>query len=1239
MHTSVKWSERSPGRDGVRPPIYSLCYSPAADTIVAACGVRVLMYDATTGSVLNSLKGHTDTVYCVSCSQDGKNIASGGADKTVILWNNKGEGVLKYQHKESIQALAYNSSTGQVASVASSDYGVFTPESAKVGKNALPSKGLCVSWSRGGQSLAIGLYDGTVLLFSPNSSEKVLVQRNAPVWALAFSPMTEDGLDVLVVGSWDRRLSFYNTQGKPVSKEKELPCDPCCISFYGNGSYLLVGGSDHKLALYTKDGNLLVNVIEANDWVWSAQQRPSSPQICCGTNDGCISVIELTLTTVHSIYHDQYVYRDKMTDIVLHQLTLDKKIRIPCNDYIRKLAMYRDRLAVHLQNRIVVFELFYDDERQLRFQDIAHIRKKLECNLLCVTFNAVLLCLERRLTMFDFQGNKCREWAFESPVRYIKLVGGAEGKEALLLGLKNGAGLRIFVDNPFPTTLVKINNPIRCLDLSCMRGKLAVVDDTELLQVFDLRKKNEVLFTATGVLAVAWNTEYDDMISYTTSLKILNIKTGSLPPYQQKMPGFVLGFKANRVFNINNTVVDVVEVPHSHALYRYVEKKDLDSAYRIACLGVTEGDWKMLGMHAMTQLRLDIARKAFIRIREVRFVELLNRLELEQRQGSSKENPENDALLMGEIMAYQGKFQDAARCFLKSGHENRAIEMFCDLKMWMEAKKVCSNETHLKELILQQARWAEDSQNYVEAASLYQACGDVGKAIAMMRSAGMVDKMVDMCRALPNSDVALITECADYFKKHGAKQYALEAYEKVGDIRSVIALHVGMQEWREAFALLERYPSYIREVYIPWAKWLTDNGKFEEALEAYRLAKWPREAVRMMESLAANSVVCRKYCDAAFYYIHLAREYGVLEDGQHLTEAQWATRMKLSAECVRRADIYYAYNFVYAHATQPFPYNEVVLFNLSNYVVSMLSGAVVPLNVGKGEVLYTLARVANQLNMTRIARAALEQLQSVVLPIKITEQVDVDSLLIRSKAYVDKEELQDVCFRCKQTVPQLTNSGDRCPNCAHPFVRSFVSFHALPLVEFTLSNDISDAEAERIILAGFGRKAAESNNENGDTKYSGWKTETGADVITFSEKEDNIDAMIDQQMAAMGRGPATGRDPFQAQLAYVTRPGRPNAEYQPFVVNAEMLRRMRRDEVFIVKAGFGTLPAQNKYYRVMDHSVGIVLCPVCQHFFKDEEYEYECMKGNGCPLCRQKMGRRQERSMQKILNDVLSNEQ
>lgn len=53
--------------------------------MVAACGTRVLLYNAATGTLLHSLKGHTDTVYCVGFSSDGKRFASGGADHTVVI--------------------------------------------------------------------------------------------------------------------------------------------------------------------------------------------------------------------------------------------------------------------------------------------------------------------------------------------------------------------------------------------------------------------------------------------------------------------------------------------------------------------------------------------------------------------------------------------------------------------------------------------------------------------------------------------------------------------------------------------------------------------------------------------------------------------------------------------------------------------------------------------------------------------------------------------------------------------------------------------------------------------------------------------------------------------------------------------------------------------------------------------------------------------------------------------------
>lgn len=76
--------------------IHSICFHPdGIQLIVGACD-KVLVYEPNEGLLLESLTGHKDTVYAVAYACDGKKFASGSADKCVIVWTNKLDGMLKY---------------------------------------------------------------------------------------------------------------------------------------------------------------------------------------------------------------------------------------------------------------------------------------------------------------------------------------------------------------------------------------------------------------------------------------------------------------------------------------------------------------------------------------------------------------------------------------------------------------------------------------------------------------------------------------------------------------------------------------------------------------------------------------------------------------------------------------------------------------------------------------------------------------------------------------------------------------------------------------------------------------------------------------------------------------------------------------------------------------------------------------------------------------------------------------
>jgi hypothetical protein len=74
-----------PDRDGVKSTCYDIAFNPDGTQLVTGMGSRVLVYDANDGDLLHSLKGHKDTVYCVSYASDGKRCVRPSPPPLVIV--------------------------------------------------------------------------------------------------------------------------------------------------------------------------------------------------------------------------------------------------------------------------------------------------------------------------------------------------------------------------------------------------------------------------------------------------------------------------------------------------------------------------------------------------------------------------------------------------------------------------------------------------------------------------------------------------------------------------------------------------------------------------------------------------------------------------------------------------------------------------------------------------------------------------------------------------------------------------------------------------------------------------------------------------------------------------------------------------------------------------------------------------------------------------------------------------
>uniref|UniRef100_A0A8B9I4N8 Intraflagellar transport protein 122 homolog n=1 Tax=Anser brachyrhynchus TaxID=132585 RepID=A0A8B9I4N8_9AVES len=1233
MRAALTW------RDQAEHCIYDLAFKPDGTQLIIAAGNRLLVYDTSDGTLIQPLKGHKDTVYCVAYAKDGKRFASGSADKSVIIWTSKLEGILKYTHNDSIQCVSYNPLTHQLASCSSSDFGLWSPEQKSVSKHKASSKITCCSWTNDGQYLALGMFNGIVSIRNKNGEEKVKIERtggvSSPIWSICWNPSSrwekfwsradqqeesdnshveeipelksspgsrqcsetkvedheeeetpmdfnlDERNDTLAVADWGQKLSFYQLSGKQIGKDRMLNFDPCCVSYFTKGEYILLGGSDKQVSLFTKDGVRLGTIGEQSSWVWTCKAKPDSNYVVIGCQDGTISFYQLIFSTVHGLYKDRYAYRDSMTDVIVQHLITEQKVRIKGRELVKKIAIYKNRLAIQMPEKILIYELYSDDSSDMYYRVKEKIVKKFECNLLVVCSDHIILCQEKRLQCLSFSGVKEREWLMESLIRYIKVIGGPPGREGLLVGLKNGQILKIFVDNVFAIVLLKQSTAVRCLDMSASRNKLAVVDENDTCLVYDIHTK-ELLFQEPNANSVAWNTQCEDMLCFSGG-GYLNIKASNFPVHQQKLQGFVVGYNGSKIFCLHVFSMSAVEVPQSAPMYQYLERKMFKEAYQIACLGVTDADWKELAMEALEGLEFETAKKAFTRIRDLRYLELISSIEERKKHGENV-----NELFLADVYAYQGKFHEAAKLYKKSGHENLALDMYSDLRMFDYAKDFLrsGDPKDTKMLIKKQADWAKNINEPKAAVEMYLSAGEHMKAIEISGDHGWVDTLIEVARKLDKAEREPLLKCAFYFKKLDNPGYAAETYMKVGDLKALVHLYVETLRWEEAFALSEKHPEFKDDVYVPYAQWLAENDRFEEAQKAFHKAGRQSEAVRVLEQLTHNAVVESRFNDAAYYYWMLSMQ--CLDIAQE-NEQQKTEMLQKFHHFQHLAEVYHVYHYIQRYTEEPFSFHlPETLFNISRFLLHSLTKET-PLGISKVNTLFALAKQSKALGAYKLARHAYDKLQGLQIPARFQKSIELGSLTIRSKPFHDSEELVPLCYRCSTNNPLLNNLGNVCINCRQPFVFSASSYEVLHLVEFYLEDGITDEEAVALIDLEAPRLNKRENK---------WQ-EMMSDNAQSLRLDDNADVIEDD-------------DPFTAKLSFEQG----GSEFVPVIVNRAVLQSLSRRDVLIKR---WPKPLRWQYYRSLLPDASITMCPSCFQMFHTEDYELLVLQHNCCPFCRRRI--------------------